>query len=116
MAETVRKHRVAQGLATLLAFCLMVGALLYLFLGNTAVAQQRRLRQASRHQAVVEQALASDARFRGVKTGVSTTTGGAALVIHGTVTADRDLESLKEVVRSTDPPCHVDFRVVVLTK
>jgi hypothetical protein len=116
VAESERKHRIAQVAATLLAFCIMVSALLYLFLGNTAVAQHWRLRRATQHQAVIEQALASDARFRGIKIGVATNSGGANLLIHGTLAADHDLDALKEIVKSTQPPCHVDFRVVVPAK
>jgi hypothetical protein len=116
MAETGRKHRVARALARLLAFGLMVSALLYLFLGNTAVAQHWRLQRASRHQALIEQALARDARFRGIKIGVATTSGGAALLIRGTLAESRDLDALKVVVNSTEPPCSVDFRVLVSQK
>jgi hypothetical protein len=113
VAETARSHRVARVAATLLAFGIMASALLYLFLGPTAVAQHWRMRRASEHQAVIEQALASDARFRQVKTGVATTSGGACLMIRGTVATDPDLQALAEIVRSTHPPCHVEFRVVL---
>jgi hypothetical protein len=116
VAETGRKHRVARVLATLLAFSLMVSALLYLFLGNTAVAQQWRSRRALRHQAVIERALASDARFGGVKIGFHTTDGGASLLIAGTLAESRDLDALKEIVNSTEPPCHVAYRVLVPPK
>jgi hypothetical protein len=114
--ETVRKTRVAQLVATLLAFCIMVTALLYLFLGNTAVAQGWRMRRAAAHQAVIEQTLASDARFAEVKLGVATVTGGASLLIRGRVGSQTDLQALQELVRSTQPPCHIDYRVVVASK
>jgi len=114
--ETTRKLRGAQFLATVLAFCLMASALLYLFLGDTAVAQAWRMRRACQHQPVIEQALASDPRLRGIKISVHTTPGGAALMIHGTVASDPDLQLLTELVRSTHPPCHVNFRVVVPPK
>jgi len=116
VTETTRKLRGARLLAGVLAFCLMVSALLYLFLGNTAVAQHWRLRRAREHQAVMEQAIGSDARYGKVKVGVATTSGGAALLIHGTVASESDLQSLKELLKSSNPPCHLDYRVVIPPK
>ena len=114
MVETNPKTRIARIVATALAFALLVTALLYLFLGDTAVAQEWRMRRARRHQEVIEKALASDGRFGKVKMGVCPSSGGASLMIQGTLAADADLQSLKEIVRSTSPPCPVQFRLVVV--
>jgi hypothetical protein len=114
MLDTNPKTRSARLVATALAFALMVTALLYLFLGDTAVAQEWRMRRARRHQDVIEKVLEGDGRFGKVKMSVCPASGGASLMVHGTVAADADLQSLQEIVRSTSPPCPVQFRLVVV--
>jgi hypothetical protein len=102
--------RMVQGTA---AFGLMCAALLYLFFGNTAVAQRWRLSRAQREKEAVEQRLAQDPRFQQVKVGVATMEGGATMMIYGFVASEVDLMDLRTTISSTHPATHVDYRVRV---
>lgn len=98
------------------AFCLMVAALGYLFFGDTAVAQMWRLPRARRHQDLIARALEPDPRYAQVKVGVYTTNGGGNLMVSGVVACDEDLEALKAIVASSRPPTHVQYRIQVRSR
>jgi hypothetical protein len=85
-------------------------ALAYLFFGNTAFGQARRLRMAGIHQPVVERAIGSDSRFSQVSVGCPTANGGCMLVV-GMVPTHEDLEPLKRLVEGTNPPVTVIYGV-----
>jgi hypothetical protein len=111
--EQKRSSSIAMGVV---AFCLMVAALGYLFLGDTAVAQMWRLPRAQRHREVILQRLADDPRFQNIKVNVGTTNGGGIILIYGSLPSDDELEDLKRIIASTDPPAHVQYRVVIHPK
>jgi hypothetical protein len=102
--------RMVQGAA---AFGLMCAALLYLFFGNTAVAQRWRLSRAVREKEVIERELVRDPRFQQIKVGVATVTGGASLVVQGLLVSETDLTDLRRTISSTNPATHLDYRVRV---
>lgn len=100
----------------MVAACLMVAGLGYLFFGDTGVAQSWRLPRVIRHQDVIAKRLAGEPKYQHLKVLVHTTNGGGGLVISGALPSDADLQGLKEIVESTHPPAHVDYRVVLPPK
>jgi hypothetical protein len=92
----------------------MALALAYLFFGNTAFGQARRLRMAGEHQPLMEQAIASESRFAKVSVGCSTANGGCMLVV-GMVSSQGDLESLRRLIETTKPPVPVTYMIDIRT-
>lgn len=90
----------------------MVGAILYLFLGDTAVRQMIRLQKAEEHIIVIESQLKTDKRFAEIKAGRYTGNGGSIKVI-GVVSPSRGIEDLKRLIAETSPPVPVSFLVGV---
>lgn len=107
------KTRRAREVATLLAFGIMVSALAFLFFGPTALGQRRRLSQIQAHQAILAPRLAADRRFEQVKLGAATTNSSGVLLVQGIVETEAERTALKDLIASTNPPCHVDYRVVL---
>lgn len=95
-----------------LAVCFLAAAVAYISFGPTAIVQEWRLRKARLHVPVIAQALSSDPRFADVSVGTTTASYGA-LVVHGSVATDRDLQSLRQAIDATRPPVDVLYRVTV---
>ena len=98
------------------AFLVMTAALLYLFLGDTAVAQSIRLSRIRKYRDYLEQKLAAEPRFKTVKVVTSTTNSGGTLVVLGGLPNTTELEALKAFIAATHPPAHVDYRLSVPDK
>jgi hypothetical protein len=94
----------------LAAALLATGSLLYLWFGDTAVRQERWMRMAREHVPVVEALLAGDATFRGVRVDVGTGGGGTLLVV-GSVASAGDLQRLRAVIATSQPPVEAMFVV-----
>jgi hypothetical protein len=106
----------AKASAHVLAFCLMVSALVYLFFGDTGIAQARRLAKIREYQATILPKVAADPRFKSIKLATVTSSGGGALFVQGTLATESDLEALKALIAATQPPAHVDYRVSIPSK
>lgn len=89
----------------------MSGSLLYLFFGDTAVRQARRMKLARTHVPKVTQSLDSYPEFSSVKAGVGTAAGGCLMLV-GRVSTQDDFERLKSIVAGTQPPVEVWFNVI----
>lgn len=105
--------RLKAGLALAGAFCILLGALAWLFLGDTAVAQRISMARLERFRPSLERRLAADPRFKSVRVAVATGTGRGCLLIQGPLARTADLDALKLLTRSMEPPGHVDYRCVV---
>jgi len=97
-------------LKLIVAFLLAAGAIAYLFFGDTAVRQSRRMSVAREHLPVVVRLLSSKPEYSRVTAGM-TTGGGGRLLIHGCVATSADLESLRRVVAETRPPVETVYAV-----
>jgi len=98
-------------LTTVAAFLLISSSLLYLFFGDTAVRQARRVKLARTHVPKVIQSLGSYPEFSSVKAEAGTAAGGCLMVV-GRVSTQGEIERLKGIVAETQPPVEVWFNVI----
>jgi hypothetical protein len=110
MTKTVSSLRKRLGLFA--GLIVLLGAVLYLFLGDTSVRQAIRLRTVREHLPSMNRHLAQSQRFVHVKAQVYTGQGGS-MMLAGTVANEEDYRALLPYAESLNVPVTFVVRVTL---
>ncbi|MEW6026649.1 MAG: hypothetical protein AB1599_05085 [Planctomycetota bacterium] len=91
-----------------ITFLVMSAALIYLFFGPTGVRQGINMRKARNHLPAINNVIQQYPDFKNIRLGVFTGMGGSILIT-GHVKSKKDIDALKKLVDSTNPPVNVKY-------
>lgn len=108
--ETPKKRKLSKTTRYIVVGCVLLGSLLLLLFGPTAVRQQISLRNANRHKDVLRDEFNKHVELSDIRITVVFDEGGC-IFLTGIVEDDKAVTFLKQVVAQTNPPVRVNFSV-----